>query len=444
MDPLQTGQLIAELRKKKGINQTELAQLLNISNRTVSKWENGDGFPDISLLPDIASVLGTTTDELLAGKQNVIENEPNIPTFIFEGKDGLKPYIIMYKKVQRDKMPLWCQIVITICVTLCFLFMIGLVVSSFGSYDNIPIGLFAFCVIIMLFSILSPYIAGWAAYKNQRAFNNDKSVADRIVVSDKIYFDKGTYHREYAFSDITDFSEYKGYYILKIHKRVFAAFNKTELVNANNYDFETYIRSVITPKKKKKFTRIFAIILAVILFIETIVVGGLFYFTVDFDSMTYNTMSMEEVVEKDNDKMLEIVSQKVQYKVGYDEEIERAVLSSLNQTELNFYYVYTFYVELDEASLINYLCNYNWDLPYLSGALVSVGLEDIAKEVNKCLSDNNIDIIEFSKIDYPDWEEMEETLDQSSFIEYSKNHDVKNIIREKLVEYVKTHSQDFE
>ncbi len=69
MDCRRTGKRIAEKRKEKGLNQIQLAQLLNVSNRTVSKWENGDGFPDISMLPQISDVLGITIDELLTGQK---------------------------------------------------------------------------------------------------------------------------------------------------------------------------------------------------------------------------------------------------------------------------------------------------------------------------------------------------------------------------------------
>lgn len=69
MDPQTTGKIIFEKRKEKGLNQIQLGQLLNVSNRTISKWENGDGFPDITLLPDIADCLGITIDELLTGEK---------------------------------------------------------------------------------------------------------------------------------------------------------------------------------------------------------------------------------------------------------------------------------------------------------------------------------------------------------------------------------------
>ena len=68
MDPKLTGNIIAEKRKALGLNQIQLAERLNVSNRTISKWENGDGYPDITMLCDIADCLDITIDELLTGK----------------------------------------------------------------------------------------------------------------------------------------------------------------------------------------------------------------------------------------------------------------------------------------------------------------------------------------------------------------------------------------
>lgn len=58
MDTRKTGQLIAARRKELGLTQKQLAGQLNVSDRAVSKWERGAGFPDIALLEPLADVLG--------------------------------------------------------------------------------------------------------------------------------------------------------------------------------------------------------------------------------------------------------------------------------------------------------------------------------------------------------------------------------------------------
>lgn len=67
MDTL--GKRIAALRKEKGMTQEELAEKLGVSPQAVSKWENGQSCPDISLLPRLAAIFGVTTDLLLTGEQ---------------------------------------------------------------------------------------------------------------------------------------------------------------------------------------------------------------------------------------------------------------------------------------------------------------------------------------------------------------------------------------
>ena len=67
MDQYVTGAVIKELRKKNKLTQAELADILNVSDKTVSKWETAKGYPDISLLKPIAKAFGISITELLSG-----------------------------------------------------------------------------------------------------------------------------------------------------------------------------------------------------------------------------------------------------------------------------------------------------------------------------------------------------------------------------------------
>ncbi len=62
------GERIANLRKKAGLTQEELAEKLGISPQAVSKWENDISCPDIMSIPNIAKILGVSTDMLLSGE----------------------------------------------------------------------------------------------------------------------------------------------------------------------------------------------------------------------------------------------------------------------------------------------------------------------------------------------------------------------------------------
>lgn len=62
------GKLICTLRKEKDLTQKQLADLMNISDKAISKWERGVGCPDVSLLPELSQILGVNIEEILLGK----------------------------------------------------------------------------------------------------------------------------------------------------------------------------------------------------------------------------------------------------------------------------------------------------------------------------------------------------------------------------------------
>ena len=68
MDAEAMGKRIAQLRKARNLTQQQLADQLNVTNRAISRWERGEGYPEITLLPKLADSLGVTTDEILGHK----------------------------------------------------------------------------------------------------------------------------------------------------------------------------------------------------------------------------------------------------------------------------------------------------------------------------------------------------------------------------------------
>ena len=68
MDKYVTGSVIRRLRERKQLTQEELAERIHVSGKTVSKWETGRGYPDISLLGPLAEALGISVIELLSGE----------------------------------------------------------------------------------------------------------------------------------------------------------------------------------------------------------------------------------------------------------------------------------------------------------------------------------------------------------------------------------------
>ena len=72
MDQIKTGELIKRLRTEMGLTQKQLAERISVSDKAVSKWETGKGYPDITLLEPIANAFGISVTELISG--NRIQN----------------------------------------------------------------------------------------------------------------------------------------------------------------------------------------------------------------------------------------------------------------------------------------------------------------------------------------------------------------------------------
>ena len=68
MDQEKIGKLIAKLRRGKNLTQSQLGELVGVGFRAVSKWENGQTLPDISIINELSNILGVSTDELLHGE----------------------------------------------------------------------------------------------------------------------------------------------------------------------------------------------------------------------------------------------------------------------------------------------------------------------------------------------------------------------------------------
>ena len=69
MDQIKTGQLIARLRREAGLTQEALGERIGVTNKTISRWENGNYMPDIEMLQVLSQVFDISINELLAGER---------------------------------------------------------------------------------------------------------------------------------------------------------------------------------------------------------------------------------------------------------------------------------------------------------------------------------------------------------------------------------------
>ena len=104
MDQIKIGKFIAQLRKEKNLTQNELAQKLSITDRAISKWENGRGLPELGLLLPLCEVLEVSVNELLSGERLQIEVyqqklEENVVETIRYSNSELQKHKKVFKRI---------------------------------------------------------------------------------------------------------------------------------------------------------------------------------------------------------------------------------------------------------------------------------------------------------------------------------------------------------
>ena len=122
MDQQKIGRFLAQARKEKSLTQEQLAEKLGVSNRTISRWENGKNMPDVSLFQPLCMELGITMEELLDGeRKNILTpKQPLPPNAISEAQ--LQDYAHYLKRRSRIKV-----VVLTLIVAM-FLSMVPVLV----------------------------------------------------------------------------------------------------------------------------------------------------------------------------------------------------------------------------------------------------------------------------------------------------------------------------
>lgn len=123
MDLNKTGKFIALIRKEKGLTQRESAEKLNLSEKTISKWERGVGFPDISLILPLCKCLEINANELMTGerlqdKQYRINAENNLLKLMDKTSPKLKYTISTISAI------------VTILITLGLILLAGFVIEE--------------------------------------------------------------------------------------------------------------------------------------------------------------------------------------------------------------------------------------------------------------------------------------------------------------------------
>ena len=144
MDQIKIGKFISECRKKNNLTQMQLAEMLNITDRAVSKWENGKAMPDSSIMLDLCKELKISVNELLSGEMIDMNNYNEIAE---------KNLLEMAKKEEmQNKKLMMYENVIGFGSTISFITLIF--VSSFLVDNNIArIVLFILAFILLIIGV---------------------------------------------------------------------------------------------------------------------------------------------------------------------------------------------------------------------------------------------------------------------------------------------------
>ena len=120
MDQIKIGKFIAECRKKNNLTQMQLAEKLNITDRAISKWENGKGMPDSSIMLDLCNELKINVNDLLCGEMINMENKN-------EKQEQL--ILDMAKEVEEKNKIIWTSMWVIMGVSMTALFA-GIFISA--------------------------------------------------------------------------------------------------------------------------------------------------------------------------------------------------------------------------------------------------------------------------------------------------------------------------
>ena len=102
MNQIRIGRFIAELRKEKNMTQLNLAEKLGVTDRAISKWENGRGLPDVALMKPLCEILGITVTELLNGERaSETENINKVSETVYEVLTDRENQVNDNKRIKR-------------------------------------------------------------------------------------------------------------------------------------------------------------------------------------------------------------------------------------------------------------------------------------------------------------------------------------------------------
>ena len=149
MEEKTIGAFLSALRKSKGLTQRELAEMLNVSDKAVSRWERDECAPDLTLIPVLAEIYDVTCDEILKG-QRITKTKEEAPTVYVKSEKQLDRLL----RKSRVNYLTWCIISVGAAV-------LGLIISMVAnfSFDSAIGGFFIGSVFISVAVVITAVLA---------------------------------------------------------------------------------------------------------------------------------------------------------------------------------------------------------------------------------------------------------------------------------------------
>lgn len=148
MDTKSFGAFVSSMRKERGLTQAELARKLQITDKAVSRWERGIGFPDIGMLEPLSDALGVTVLELLQAKR-LAEQEVSA--------DEVSNAFVDTIHIAKAQQKRWMQRALVICTIVILIALIPIVrsLTGFSLVRTLPITAILIVLVLIVYAVLA-------------------------------------------------------------------------------------------------------------------------------------------------------------------------------------------------------------------------------------------------------------------------------------------------
>ncbi len=171
MDKKKSGKLIRECRIQKNYTQSELGDLVGVSNKAVSRWENGESFPDVGVLENLASILDVNIQDIITGEKEEKERKD----------DSVVTEIVRVASLQKKERKRNLVSIIFFTIVLIFCAVSGYSAMGNKGYILVNDSIISYIILMVISYFLIFYI--WMSGDNIINYNNNKLEKSMKIVA---------------------------------------------------------------------------------------------------------------------------------------------------------------------------------------------------------------------------------------------------------------------